>query len=122
MTVPERTFVVTWSNRYVNEELGTESAEERLLSVVGPSARARGYLEKSELAEIGEWKSIRIRSRLAENSDEDVRDITSMALLATERFAHRILSMRAGVGSPVASAILTVVYPEIHTILDFQSR
>ena len=98
-----RSFVVTWSRRYTISEL-----ERELLNEVGPAVAERGYFERRELAKVGEWRSPRIRPRLAQNADDDVEDITHMALASHERLQHRILGLLHGVGDPVASAILTV--------------
>jgi hypothetical protein len=108
-------FVAYWGGRYeVNER------ETHLFSEVGPAVARRGWYEKAELAEVGEWKSPRARRRLAENSSEDVRDITRLSFAAPDRLRHRVLGLLHGVGDPMASALLTVWDPTHYTVLDFR--
>jgi hypothetical protein len=109
-------FVTRWSERYA-----INAVERELLNEIGPMAARRGYFMKDELAKVGEWKSPRVRSRLARNSPADVEDITRMSLAAPERLQHRVLGLLQGVGDPVASAILTVWAPDRHTVLDFRA-
>ena len=44
------------------------------------SAKKRGYLTKPDLTILGDWKSPRIRPKLAQNSDEFIQEVTSQAL------------------------------------------
>jgi len=115
----DKAFVSFWSNLYF-KEMG-ESLEDELFTAIGPAAAKRGYFEKPELAKVGEWKTRRVRSRLAENSEEDVRDITKLALSAPLRIQHRVLNLLHGIGDPVSSAVLTVWDPKLHTVLDFRA-
>ena len=73
------------------------------------------------MARVVEWKTRRVRSRFAANEEDEVEDITRIALAATERLQHRILGLLCGVGQPVASAVLTVWAPDRHTVLDFRA-
>ena len=111
----DRDFVSRWSRRYANT-----AKEEELLTNVGPAVARRGYYKMEELAQVGEWKSPRIRKRLAQNSAVDVEDITRLALAAPERLQHRVLGLLHGVRDPVASAALTIWAPDRHTVLDFR--
>src|SRR5438309_2087644 len=105
----DRDFVSRWSQRYSNTE-----KEQELLTKVGPAVARRGYYKMDELAKVGEWKSPRIRSRLAQNSATDIEDITRLALAAPERLQHRVLGLLHGVRDPVASAALTIWAPDRH--------
>ena len=53
--------------------------DQKLTNLVRP-VRERMFLTNDDLRILGEWKSPRIRSRLARNSDEDVRAATQFAL------------------------------------------
>jgi hypothetical protein len=112
----DRDFVSRWSQRYSNT-----AKEQELLTKVGPAVARRGYYTVDELAKVGDWKSPRIRSRLAQNSATDVEDITRLALAAPEHLQHRVLGLLHGVRDPVASAALTIWAPERHTVLDFRA-
>src|SRR5947209_11782741 len=111
-------FVDGWANRYVRF-MGSE--EPRLLNEVGPRVRQQGYYTREDLAAVGNWKSVRIRSRLASNSDEDIRDITTLAFGAPERLQHSILTLLMGVQVRAASAFLTIWEPTRHTVIDVRS-
>lgn len=112
-----KTFVRTWADRYV-ANMGSEEVE--LLEVVGPAASARGHYEPDELVRVARWKTPRSQSRIAANAPDDMRDVTSMAFCAPDRFQHRVLTLLAGVGVPTATALLAVAFPGRHTILDFR--
>jgi len=107
----DREFVARWGQRYKIDD-------HELLDVIGPAVARRGSYTKPELARVGDWKSPRIRSRIAANSDADIEDITRIALSAPDRLQHRVLTILRGVKVPVASAILTVWDPNRHTVLD----
>jgi len=111
-------WVQRWAAAYT-AKMG--SVEPRLLAEVGPAVRARGFYEPGELAEVAGWKTQRSKSRIAGNSPDDVRDITALAFSAPERVQHRVLTLLDGVRVPTATALLAVVFPDRHTILDVRS-
>lgn len=57
--------------------------EDRIVDEIGPAARARGYYTKSEFIEICGWKTARSKSRVAANTEDEVRETTRLALSAT---------------------------------------
>lgn len=111
-------WVRTYSNRYVERMSDVEPA---LFAVVGPTVARRGHYEPDELAAVARWKTPRSQSRIASNTVDDVVDISSTALAAPERVQHRVLTLLAGVGVPTATALLAIVLPERHTVLDVRS-
>jgi hypothetical protein len=118
----DRVFVARWSQRYLDDGPSAAAKEEKLLSEVGTAVKRRGWYSKSELIQVGEWKARgRIRGRLAQNSEADVRQITKTALTAPEDRQCRILGKLHGVGDPMASALLMIWDPEHHTVLDFRA-
>jgi hypothetical protein len=117
----DKTFVDDWSRHYLEADKSGGGNEQELFGRVGPQVAKRGYYRKAELAMVGDWKSPRIRSLLARNSDEDVRDISRLALGAPERLQHRILGLLVGVKDPVASALLAVSAPDRYTVIDFRA-
>src|SRR5260370_21863773 len=108
-----------WRRPYVEDDKSIGGKEQELFTRVGPRVAKRGYYQKAEVAMVGDWKSPRIRNRLARNPDADVRDISRLAFAAPERLQHRILSLLHAVRDPVASALLTVWAPDRHTVIDF---
>ena len=72
---------------------------------------------------IVEWKSARIAGLIEKNSATDVAKSLRFATNkgTSERSAMDTLCRLKGVGIPVASAILTMVYPEKYTIIDFRA-
>jgi hypothetical protein len=117
----DKRFVRHWSDRYMNEELGDR--ELRLFSEIGPVVARRGYLTPVDLAEIGKWKTRRAKSYLARNDPAQVEGITQVAFApdTPEWLRHRILCLLAGVGQPMASAVLTVWRPDGNTVLDYRA-
>jgi hypothetical protein len=62
------------------------------------------------------------RTRLSGNSDREIADALKLASQAkTERSAVAVLLGPRGVQVPVASAILTAIYPKRYTVIDFRS-
>ncbi|CAN0431863.1 unnamed protein product [Phaeothamnion confervicola] len=72
---------------------------------------------------IFEWKTRgRGRSRLYENSDGEIVDALSLALKAnTPRSSIAVLRGLHGVDVPVASAIMAMMQPNVHTVIDFRA-
>lgn len=81
----------------------------------------RGHLLWKEFVSIGRWKAERQRGRYENNSDEEVEDATKEAFQASERDKLKILCILEGVQIPVASAILTMVYPENYCVIDYRA-
>jgi hypothetical protein len=118
----DRAFVTRWSQRYMDDDLAAGAKEDTLLIEVGKAVRQRGWYSKAELIQVGEWKARgRIRGRLAQNSDADVKEITTTALAAPDDRKHLILGRLHGVADPMASALLTIWDPERYTVLDFRA-
>jgi hypothetical protein len=118
----DRAFVTRWSRRYLDDDPDAAADEGKLLTEVGNAVRHRGWYSKAELIRVGEWKARgRIRGRLAQNSNADVKQITKAALAAPEDRQARLLGKLHGVADPMASALLMVWDPEHHTVLDFRA-
>ena len=109
-------FIAYWSRRY---PLG--NAETRLFEEVGPSVADRGYYLRDELVRVCRWKSPRSASYVGRNSDEDIEDVSRLAFRAPERLRHRVLGLLGGVGTPMASALLTVAFPGRFTVIDYRA-
>lgn len=116
MTALDLDFVEQWADRYVTEELG--DLERSLLTEDGPRIRERGHATLDELTKIVRWKSNRTTGYIQRNDPDDVPAITEATFRAPEHLRHRILRALHGVGTPVASAVLTVWDPAWHTVTD----
>jgi hypothetical protein len=93
-------------------------------AVLAAGARIRsGEYTKANLEKIFLWKTNgRGKSRLLRNSDDEIKDALQLASNArTERSALAVLTGLNGVDLPVASAILTAIFPETYTVLDFRA-
>jgi hypothetical protein len=118
----DRAFVTRWSKHYLHDDPAAAAKENKLLTQVGHAVRQRGCYSKPELIQVGEWKARgRIRGRLSQNSEPDVKKITRTAFAAPEDRQHLILDTLHGVAAPMASALLMVWNPDRHTVLDVRA-
>lgn len=90
------------------------------------------YLDKNDLERILIWK---LRSQYGrgakirqDNTDDVIRSVTQLALNIThenERYETtlrlNLLSCLRGINTPIASAILTLTYPEKYAVIDFRN-
>jgi hypothetical protein len=84
----------------------------------------RGHLLPSELAEIAYWKWYGAATRVqAGNSDEIVRRFSAAAIAHHDdpRLATWILKYLFGVDVRIATAILAVLFPDEHTVMDVRA-
>ena len=114
----DRRWVLAWGRRY---ERLMPPVEPRLLTEVGPAVAARGFYQQAEFAEVAAWKSPRSKPAIAANAPADVREVTGLAFGSSEHLQHRILTVLDGVGIRTATALLTVPFPDRHTVLDFRA-
>lgn len=105
-----------WGRRYVDP--GDDAIEER----IAPAARARGHLTRDEFLELCRWKTPRSQPRCAENREEFVREVTRLALAATdEELKIRVLLLLTGVGWPTASVMLHFCDRGRYPVLDVRA-
>jgi len=89
------------------------------------------YLTGSEFDEVLRWKLRgqywRLKKRLEGNTDEIIRGVTGLALDISHPDPEYEIELRVGVlcvlrgvGVPVASAVLALVYPEAYAVIDFR--
>jgi hypothetical protein len=113
--------------RAFDRAAGTTSwgREERRLKARLARRRSRGRLRltRAELCWIGEWKTPRIRPRIARNTEEGVRGLTEAAFLVGDDAGRmRLLLGLSGVGLAVASVILHFAEPSRHPVWDVRVR
>jgi hypothetical protein len=89
------------------------------------------YLNKCELDQILDWKLGQQRGRISryldQNTDDLVRSVTALALTVSHSDKNYELELRVsvlcalrGIGVPVASAVLALVFPEQYAVIDFR--
>lgn len=108
------------------DENGVEHEEKSpYFDTISSVLQRRGYLLKKEFVSIGKWKTERQRKRYQNNTDQKVKITTKKVLRAPYKDKIKILARGRdkldGVGIPVASAILTVVYAEEYCIIDYRT-
>jgi hypothetical protein len=106
--------IVTWAARYpLSWDEQALKAGKRILE---------GDYSRSNLEIIVRWKSERRLALIAENSDEEIADALHLALTAKEpRSAFAVLMGLRGVGTPMASSILTAIDQVRFTIIDYRA-
>lgn len=112
-----------WAEKYWNDGNGKDEkdafdAGKRIL---------RGGLSEDELKDnlkkIVYWKSPRVVHHIDSNPPEKVREALDKATApaTTVQEAFEVLIGLRGVGVPVASAILTAIFPDRYTVIDFRA-
>src|SRR5258705_13949638 len=84
-------------------------------------ARDLGHLTRAELLAVCNWKSPRAIRHVRANNSEQVRRATKRALdTRSERGRLEALLSLKGVSVPMASAILTLLYPRRYGVIDIR--
>lgn len=100
--------------------------EEYLFNDVNKNFQKQGYLTSEEFFAIVIWKSNRAKTNVLRGivkSGKTIRSITSEVFGAkTPEQKLNILTSIPGIGIPMASAILTVCYPDDFTVVDYRAR
>lgn len=113
-----------YDRRYAGS--GSASArQERRLKARLARRRRRGRLSltRAELVWLGEWKTPRIRPRIARNTAAGVRGVTAAAFLVRDEARRlRLLLGLPGVGLAVASVILHFAEPARYPVWDVRVR
>lgn len=91
-----------------------------LFTEVSPKVQSRGRYELEEFFAVCEWKSTRTRPLVQRNLREHVYEVTHIAFNCSEWLQIPVLSALNGIGTPTASALLTVWRPDDYTIIDFR--
>lgn len=107
-------YVTAWANRYPKDK-------DLKVFELGPGVVDRGFFTREEVLTVGGWKSSRSTGYLDRNTDQHIEDVTSTALQAPDSIKHLVLTLLQGVRVPMASAMLTVCYPDRFTIRDVRA-
>lgn len=113
--VIDSSFVAEFAPRY--EITGIE---QRVLEKDGPKARKKGRMKRKGFLRVGQWKGLAVLNLLEHHAKHDIRFITSVALDddTPDKFRIDILRTLDGVGVPLASSLLSAVYPKRFAIMD----
>ena len=110
-----------WAGRYV-ENNARPGTEDRIIQSIQPDAKTRGNYTQEEFLTVCKWKSQRPERYFDLNSEEEVREITGLALsTSSERTRIRVLTALDGVGWPVASVLLHFGHRDRYPILDVRA-
>lgn len=110
--------------KYIDETDVERQEKSPYFETMSKTILKRGFLLRKEFVSIGRWKSCRQIHNYEANSEETVNDVTSQVLKEeSETKRIRLLTKGAlrGVKIPVASAILTIVYPDRYCIIDYRA-
>ncbi len=111
-------FVEQFSELYNTNEIS--DTEVILFDEVSPKLQSRGKYELEEFFAVCDWKTTRTRTLVHRNRREHVSEVTHVAFNCSEWLQVPVLSALSGVGTPTASALLTVWRPNSYTIIDFR--
>ena len=113
-------FDVSQVEKYASEYSYERSESEVIKNSL--KIRDRGYLTKSELQIIGNWKTPRSKPKIAANSEHYVKEVTSIAFSTkNEKLRIEILNLLEGVSWSTASVLLHFYHIENYPILDFRA-
>lgn len=119
----DREFVLYWSSRYLDEMTQVEAEREaHLFDITAQSVQAQGFFTRDQFLEVGRWKAVRATGPMKMNSDGRVQHITALALSPDNCERASTLTSLAGVGLPMASALLTVWQPAHYTVYDERAQ
>jgi hypothetical protein len=111
-----------WAEKYADSYASQDnSAEDRLKNIF----KSQRYLTQTNLYDILNWKSPRIRNYAKKNAPKKIRKITRNSF-STKDERNRIESLLGqkgglkGVGYPVASTILHFAFPNKYPIMAFR--
>lgn len=94
--------------------------EEYLFNFIGPKIKKRGFINFQEFFKICMWKSVRQKNNYRKN-EQTIKKITKNAFKESdERKKMEKLCELKGVGIPMASAMLTVVFPDKYAVIDIR--
>jgi hypothetical protein len=108
--------IAFWASRY---EIETDYLIER--EIVPRTKRAK-FLSREDFLSTCAWKTPRSKKHCARNTEEEIREITNIALTASsEKVRLEILRLLHGVEYPTASVILHWCHQDPYPIIDFRA-
>jgi len=96
--------------------------DEHMAKVTKAYVKENGCLNAELFMQLARWKSPRLTGRAARNTEQEIEEMTRMALSAkTERCRIACLTGLEGVGWPMASVILHFCHRDRYPILDVRA-
>lgn len=111
------------ANRYVERLKSLPKADsDDVATAAAAQGQRDGYLTKESFLDLCRWKSPRLLGHAKSNSASFIKEATTVAF-ATEHEELKMgaLTALAGVGYPMASAILHLVHIDNYPLLDFRA-
>lgn len=97
-------------------------SDKEIVESIVPRSKKSGYINKADFLKLCEWKTPRSKPLCRKNSEELVKEVTSIALKTkNEKLKIEILTLLEGVSWPTASTILHYVSDFNYPILDFRA-
>lgn len=102
----------------IKKYLALYNQEEYLFNFIGPQIKKRGFVNFQEFYKICMWKSVRQKHNYLVNKKIVERVTREVFKENDERKKMDGLCQLKGVGIPMASAILTIVFPNKYAVID----
>lgn len=105
------------------DESGKEHMEKSpYFTTISKFLQRRRHIRKPEFLSMTLWKTRRQWKRYKANIDEEIQMTTKWAMVVpADRLKLAILTTLNGIGVPVASAVLTMIYPDKYCVIDFRT-
>ena len=95
-------------------------------------SREPNHIKKEELLSIGKWKTSRQEQNLNENTEQLIKEVSQEVMRTIDDKKKMLILVKGidnnkkkklkGIGVAVASAILTVLYPERFCVIDYRAK
>jgi hypothetical protein len=106
---------------YLDTLLPDDYRQDRVMEAAGKRIASKDF-SRANLKAICKWKSPRSVGLLDDNSNAEIEQALEQAMSTVDvKVAIGSLKTLVGVGVKTASAILTAIYPERYTVLDFRA-
>lgn len=107
-----------------NDKNGKTKVEKSpLFKTISKDLQEKGYLTKKDFVNICMWKTQRQRTRYESNPENEVQKATKNVICLKQSVEDKVreLTQLSGVGVPVATAIMSVLFPNKYCIVDYRS-
>jgi len=104
-----------WAGKYDHKE------DAKVLQI-GKDVKRQGFFTRDELISVCLWKSPRSISYCRKNTEEEVKEITRIAMdTKCERLRIEVLRLLHGVDWPTASVLLHIAHTEKYPLIDWRA-
>lgn len=115
---------------YIGDEGNDAKEKSPYFTSISKVLQKRGYLFKNEFISICEWKTKRQKRRYKTNHSIEIKKVTKnvISTQSTHPDTKELINKQInnliqlnGVGVPVASAIMTIIFPRYYCVLDYRA-